>query len=134
MNEIFFKIRVLTYNQDVIRELIRLTIKRLKRKELFYNFRANGEDFKIPTREILYVNSQGNYLDIITNKKTYTIRCKIGEFIDTTPDALEYLRVHRSYIIRIDQVTSKGRNWVVVNDKKIPVGETYLSELEKIQF
>lgn len=131
---LFFKIRVLTYNMDVFRELIRLAIKRLKRKEQFYMFRANGEDFKIPTREIQYINSQGNYLDIATNKKTYTIRCKIGDFIGTTPDALEYLRVHRSYIIRIDKVTSKGKNWVVINDQKIPVGETYLNQLDKIQF
>ena len=130
----FFKVRVLTYNQDVSRELMRLAIKRLKRKELFYRFRSNGEDFKIPTHEILYINSQGNYLDIVTTKKTYTIRCKIGDFITDTPDSLEYLRVHRSYIIRIDQVSGKGRNWVVIKDQKIPVGETYLYELDKIQF
>lgn len=131
---LFFKIRVLTYNKDIIRELIRLTIKRLKRKEQLYKFRSNGEDFKIPSHDILYIKSHGNYLDITTSKKTYTIRCKIGDFIATTPDALEYLRVHRSYIIRIDQVSSKGRNWVVIKDQKIPVGQTYLNQLEKIQF
>lgn len=68
-------------------------IKRLKRNEQFYCFRSNGEDFKIPTHDIEYINSQGNYLDIKTPKKTYTIRCKIGNFITTTPDALEYLRI-----------------------------------------
>ncbi|NJM79403.1 MAG: hypothetical protein HC854_06950 [Flavobacterium sp.] len=115
---LFFKIRVLSYNKDVLRELIRLIIKRLKRKEQIYKFRSNGEDFKILTREIQYINSQGNYLDIITDKKTYTIRCKIGDFINTTPDKLEYLRVHRSYIIRIDQVSSKGKNWVIIKEKK----------------
>jgi len=131
---LFFKVRVLTYNQDVFRELIRLAIKRLKRKEQFYKFRSNGEDFKIPTHEIQYINAQGNYLDIVTSKKTFTIRCKIGDFIKSTPDALEYLRVHRSYIIRIDQVSSKGKNWVGIKDQKIPVGETYLEELDKIHF
>ncbi|MFD0862076.1 LytTR family transcriptional regulator DNA-binding domain-containing protein [Sungkyunkwania multivorans] len=131
---LFFRIRVLSYNKDIIRELLRLAIKRLKRKERYYKFRANGEDFKIPTHEILFVHSQGNYLDIVTPKKTFTIRCKIGDFISSTPDSLEYLRVHRSYIVRLDQVSSKGRNWVVIKDHKIPVGETYLNELEKIQF
>ena len=131
---LFFRVRVLSYNEDVFRELIRLAIKRLKRKEQFYTFRSNGEDFKIPTRDILFINSQGNYLDIITKKKTYTIRCKIGDFVSSTPDTFEYLRIHRSYIIRIDQVSSKGKNWVVIKDNKIPVGETYLSELDKIHF
>lgn len=131
---LFFKIRLLTYNKDIVRELIRLVIKRLKRKEKFIQFRSNGEDFKIPTYEILYVKSQGNYLDINTEKRVYTVRCKIGEFIKTTPDPLEYLRIHRSYIIRIDQISSKGKNWVVIKEQKISVGETYLSQLEKIQF
>ncbi len=30
---VFFKVRVLTYNKDITRELIRLLVKRLKRKE-----------------------------------------------------------------------------------------------------
>ena len=70
----------------------------------------------------------------MTHNKTHTIRCKIGDFIATTPDALEYLRIHRSFIIRIDQVTSKGKNWVVINEEKIPVGRSYLKELINIQF
>jgi len=131
---LFFKIRVLTYNQDVTRELIRLIIKRLKRDEKYLDIRMNGEDLKVPTTDILYVKSSGNYLDIITAAKTYTIRCKIGDFIATTPDTLEYLRVHRSYIIRIDKITSKSKKTVRIKDNVIPVGETYLKELDKIQF
>ena len=130
----FFKYRLLTYNKEITRELIRLAIKRLKRKELIYKFKSNGEEFKIPTRDIKYIKSDGNYLDIVSQTKTYTIRCKIGDFINTTPDALEYLRIQRSFIIRIDQVTSKGRNWVVIDNEKIPVGKTYLKELTLIQF
>ena len=131
---LFFKIRVLSYNKDIIRELLRLTLKRLKRKEKFIFFRSNGEDFKIATDKILFIHAQGNYLDIHTTQKKYTIRYKIGDFISNTPDGLEYLRIHRSYIVRIDQVTSKGKNWVVVKDIKLPVGESYLFALESLQF
>ena len=131
---LFFKIRVLTYNKDIIRELLRLTLKRIKRKEKLYFFRSNGEDFKILSDSILYIQAQGNYIDIYTQNKKYTIRLKIRDFISTTPDALEYLRIHRSYIVRIDQVTSKGKNWVVVNNTKLPVGESYLNSLDKLPF
>ena len=132
---VFFKIRVLTYNKDIIREFIRLLIKSLKRNEKYLEIRMNGESIKVITKEILFIKSSGNYLDIITTGKTYTIRCKIGNFIDTTPDALEYLRVHRSFIIRIDKVTSKSKRTVTIKKTHvIPVGETYLSELNKIHF
>ncbi len=129
---LFFKIRVLTYNKDVTREFIRLLIKWLKGNEKYLDIRMNGE--RIPTKEILYIKSSGNYLDIITSSKTYTIRCKIGDFIASTPDALEYLRVHRSYIIRIDKVSGKSKNSVTIKEHTIPIGETYLTQLDKIQF
>ena len=131
---LFFKIRVLTYNQDVTREFIRLLIKWLKGDEKHLDIRMNGERIKIPTNDILFIKSSGNYLDIITLNKTYTIRCKIGDFITTTPDALEYLRIHRSYIIRIDKVTGKSKKAVTIKDYSIPVGETYVIQLDNIHF
>ena len=131
---LFFKIRVLTYNKDVTREFMRLLIKRLKRNEKFLIIRMNGEDVKVNTIDILYIKSSGNYLDIVTATKTYTMRCKIGDFIQLTPDALEYVRVHRSYIIRIDKVTGKSKKTVTINTETIPVGETYIHEVDKIQF
>lgn len=130
----FFKIRVLTYNKDVTREFIRLLIKRLKRDEKYLEIRMNGADIKIATNEILFIKSSGNYLDIISSDKVHTIRCKIGDFIASTPDVLEYLRVHRSYIIRIDKVTGKSKNSVTIKEHTIPVGETYLTQLDKIHF
>lgn len=131
---LFFKIRVFTYNKDIVREFIRLLIKQLKRNEKYLEIRMNGESIKLSTDEILFVKSSGNYLDIITTNKTFTIRCKIGDFIATTPDALEYLRVHRSYIIRIDKVSKKSKNSLTIKEHKIPVGETYLNQLNNIHF
>ena len=131
---LFFKIRVLTYNKDVTREFMRLLIKWLKGDEKYLEIKMNGERIKIPTNDILYIKSSGNYLDIISIDKTHTIRCKIGDFIATTPDTLEYLRVHRSFIIRIDKVTVKSKNSVTIKDQIIPVGETYLPQLDKIHF
>ncbi|WP_435260910.1 ligand-binding sensor domain-containing protein [Tenacibaculum sp. nBUS_03] len=130
----FFKIRVLTYNKDVVREFIRLLIRRLNLNEKYLEVRMNGEDLKILSNTILYVKSSGNYLDIITLDKKYTVRCKIGDFIRLTPDSLEFLRIHRSYIIRIDKVTGKSKKSVTIGNETFPVGETYLSQLKKIHF
>ncbi|MFK8038789.1 MAG: LytTR family transcriptional regulator DNA-binding domain-containing protein, partial [Crocinitomicaceae bacterium] len=51
-----------------------------------------------------------------------------------TPDPKEFLRIHRSYIIRIDKVDSKGKQEVTVKGQKIPVSGTYESELVKLMF
>lgn len=131
---LFFKIRVLTYNKDVTRELLRLIIRKLKKNEKYLVIREKGKDVKIKTSSILYVKAQGNYLDIHTLEKTITIRCKIGEFLKLTPDPIEYIRIHRSCIVRIDQIDSKSINTIVINNEEFIVTETYLKELKKIQF
>jgi ligand-binding sensor domain-containing protein len=131
---LFFKIKVLTYNKDIVRELLRIWLRRIKRKEKYYSFKESGKEIRIKTADILYVKSSGNYIDIVTSTKVYTVRAKISQFIDGISDSLEFLRIHRSYIIRIDKVNQKTKKSVFVNDVEIPVGEKYIEELDKIVF
>ncbi len=130
----FFKYRILSYNKDITRELIRLIVKRIKKKEKYLVFKEAGKDIRIKTDEILYVRSSGNYIDIITEKQNHTVRCKISEFIALTPDSLEYIRIHRSFIIRLDKVKSKSKSEVSIGDETLPVSAKYVTELEKIHF
>ncbi|MCH2223770.1 MAG: LytTR family transcriptional regulator DNA-binding domain-containing protein [Crocinitomicaceae bacterium] len=131
---LFFKLRVLVYNRDVTRELIRLLIQKLKRKEKLILFREQGKDVKLKSSEVLYVKSSNNYIEIFTKDKTHVVRFKISEFLSMTPDPLEYLRIHRSYIIRIDKVNSKSGKNIEINDVNIPVGKSYTEQLDKIHF
>ena len=131
---LFFRIRVLTYNKDIIRELLRLWVRKIKKKEKYFVFKEQGKEIRIPTNTILYVKSSGNYMDIVTEEKVYVMRCKIGDFISKVPDPLEFLRVHRSYIIPIDKVEQKTKKMVLIKKQEIPVGETYVEELDKIVF
>lgn len=131
----FFKVRILSYNRDITRELMRLVIKRLVKKEQYLMFRESGQDVRIKTSDILYIKSSGNYVDIVTEKEHFTIRQKIGEFITATPDPLEYIRIHRSFIIRLDKIRSKSKNEVtMVNGTVLPVSKKYIEELNKIHF
>ena len=130
---LFFKVRILSYNRNVTGELIRLIIKRFTKKEHYIYFREAGQDVKIKSKEIIYIKSSGNYVDVITVNEQYTVREKLGKFTSLTPDSLEYLRVHRMFIIRIDNIRSKSRHKIVMlNGEEIPVGRTYISELDKI--
>jgi ligand-binding sensor domain-containing protein len=131
---LFFKYRILSYNQHIIRELLRLWMKKIKRKELYFSFKEAGKEIRIKTHTILYVKSAGNYVEVVTEQKKYTIRTKIGDFINLMPDPLEYLRIHRSYIVRIDKVAEKNSKEVTINNEKIPVSNSYVTELENLIF
>ncbi len=131
---LFFRWNVLKYNQDVARELMRIALKKLKRKENMITFKENGREIKIKSDDILYISASGNYLDIFTRAQKITVRHKIGEFIDSMPDPMEYVRIHRSYIVRIDQISTKAKSFVKISDIKLPVSRSYQKELSKIQF
>lgn len=130
----FFKLRVLTYNKDITRELLRVLVKKIRTKENYFIFKESGKDIRVKTDTILYVKSAGNYIELITENKTHIVRCKIGDFIASTPDPLEYLRIHRSYIIRIDKVEAKSKTEVIIRGEKLAVSDSYAVELDKLFF
>ena len=131
---LFFRYNILSYNRDIIRELLRQLLKKIKRKPTFLLVKEQGKEIKIDTTTILYVKSSGNYLEIITEQWKHLIRLKIGDFLSLVPDPLEFLRIRRSYIVRLDKIDQKSKKEVFNRDQKITVGETYLHQLDKIQF
>ncbi|MBL4707897.1 MAG: LytTR family transcriptional regulator DNA-binding domain-containing protein [Flavobacteriales bacterium] len=131
---VVLKLKILSYNKIVLDELFRLLIRKLKRKEKYIVIRELGKDIKIACHDILYIKSAGNYCEIHTVNKKHIARFKIGDYFELIPDKMEYLRIHRSYIIRIDQITTKSKNSVIIGNLELKVSNSYLKELKKIQF
>lgn len=130
---LFFKIRVLTYNKDVVREIMRYILQKLRRDEPTILLRENGKDIKVKTGEIHYIKTSGNYLEVHLCEKSFLIRSSISKFMESLPDKIEFIQVHRSYIVRIDKVEQKGKDELVVLDTPIPIGRTYSEELKLIE-
>lgn len=128
----FFHFRVLIYNKNLVRDILRQFLKRLSKDPPQIIVREGNTDVKIETHTILFVKSDRNYLEIHTETGRHVIREKLSVFLELVPDPLEFLRVRRSYIVRIDKVTRKGKKHIYIKDYKINVGETYLPELNKI--
>ncbi len=130
---LFFRFRVLLYNKDLVSELLRQLLKRLKRKSPNIVVKEGNKTVKIQSRDIYYVKSEGNYLEIIHEDGKAIIRHKIGAFLSLVPDPIEFVQIRRSYIVRIDNVQQVGKDYVVVNGQNLKVGSTYLDVLKKIQ-
>jgi hypothetical protein len=128
------KLKILSYNKNVLDELFRLLIRKLKRKEKHLVIRELGKDVKINSHDILYIKSAGNYCEIHTVNKKHVVRFKIGDFFELVPDKMEYIRIHRSYIVRIDQIMTKSKDSVIIGNIELKVSKSYLKELKKVQF
>lgn len=130
---LFFKIRVLTYNKDVVREIMRYILQKLRRDEPTILLRENGKDVKVKTGEIHYIKTSGNYLEVHLKDRPHLIRSSISKFMESLPDNIEFIQVHRSYIVRIDKVQQKGKDELIVLDTPIPIGRTYVEKLKLIK-
>jgi two-component system, LytTR family, response regulator len=96
---------------------------------LFLNIQK--KKVKILFDEILYIESQREYVKIVTTKKTYLSKISTHEIESLLPSFF-FKRVHRSFIISLDKIESYTAEEVEVNGVSIPVGRDYRHILENL--
>jgi two-component system, LytTR family, response regulator len=86
---------------------------------------------KILFSEILYIESQREYVKIVTKKKEYLSKISTHEIESLLPSNL-FKRIHRSFIISMDKLESYTAEEVEVNGIPIPVGREYRNVLDTL--
>jgi DNA-binding LytR/AlgR family response regulator len=79
---------------------------------------------KVLFSDIIYIESQREYIRIFTVKKEYVAKMSTHEIESLLPPAL-FKRIHRSYIISIKKIESYSAETVEVAGVSIPVGRGY---------
>jgi two-component system LytT family response regulator len=83
---------------------------------------------KINLKEILFIEGMGDYRRIhLPTKRIMTLQT-FTEFEKIIPSNI-ICRVHKSYMISIQQIESIERNRIKIQDHLIPISETYRSRL-----
>jgi two-component system, LytTR family, response regulator len=79
---------------------------------------------KILFSEILYIESQQEYVKIISTNKDYIIKMSTHEIESLLPANL-FRRIHRSFIVSISKIESYSAEIVEINGVSIPIGRGY---------
>lgn len=92
--------------------------------------KSNSRLVKVKTKEIYFVEALKDYVIIHTKDSKYTVHSTMKDMMAKLSDS-EFLRVHRSYIVRVDKIIAIEQNNLVIEDDKkiIPVGGSYRDEL-----
>jgi hypothetical protein len=93
-------------------------------------FESNREKIQVPTRSIRYVKAAGNYVEIVTSDKTFTVYAAIKDVLSQLPPA-QFVRIHRSYVVNIGCVASIRGRALQVDGAKLPIGGSFKSEVAK---
>lgn len=86
--------------------------------------KSGRKDVPLPSAEIRYIESRRDYLDIICDARTITTKMTMDLILDLLPES-EFLRIHRSFIVPITQVTSFSSGRVAIGPTELPVGRLY---------
>jgi two-component system, LytTR family, response regulator len=96
---------------------------------LFLN--VQKKKVKLSFSDIVYIESQREYIKIVTTKHEYISKMSTHEIEALLPPHL-FKRIHRSYIISIGKIESYSAEIVEVNGVSIPIGRGYRDVLENL--
>ena len=85
---------------------------------------------KIDIPRIYLVEAKGDYINVKTDDKNYTVHSTLKKIEDKLPQDL-FLKVHRSYIINIKKIVDIEDNSVLIKRDVIPVSRSNRPELMK---
>jgi DNA-binding LytR/AlgR family response regulator len=100
-----------------------------KKNHLFIN--VQKKKVKILYDEILYIESQREYVKIVTSRRDYLSKISTHEIESMLPEE-KFKRVHRSFIVALDKIESYTAEEVEVPGASIPVGRDYKYVLDKL--
>lgn len=92
--------------------------------------KSNSRLVKLKTADIYFIEALKDYVIINTNSGRYTIHSTMKD-IEAKLPSNDFIRVHRSFIVRIDKIHAiEHPNLIIEDDKKvIPIGGSYREEL-----
>ncbi len=88
---------------------------------------------KLKFVDIVWMKGYGDYIKFylkgINNPLVVRISFKDLE-LELPPD--KFIRIHKSYLVAIDEITSIRKNSIFLGDKEISIGETFRENVEKL--
>lgn len=93
-------------------------------------FKVNKDLVKIFLRDILFIESNKDYVKIVTSQQSILTYQRIGYLEEKLPES-RFLRIHKSYIVALDKIKSCTADSVSINNQHIPVGRNYRQNFQK---
>jgi DNA-binding LytR/AlgR family response regulator len=93
--------------------------------------KGDKKHHQIDLKNLLYIEAYGNYTKLYLKDEMIVSHDKISHY-ETIFDASNFLRVHKSFIVAIDKIKFIEGNRIIINEHKIPIGQTYKSKINDL--
>ena len=88
--------------------------------------KSKSKYIKVETSDLLFIEALKDYVVVNTRDARYTIHSTMKEIVKKLPES-EYVRVHRSYIVRTASIKTIAQSNLYLEgvEKAIPIGGSY---------
>ncbi|MFC2167303.1 LytR/AlgR family response regulator transcription factor [Acidobacteriota bacterium] len=84
--------------------------------------------------ELLYMEKKGHYVVFHMPGGQRLSRMNMRDLMSTLPRD-DFVRIHRSFVVAIDKIDTIEKQMVIINKRKIPIGESYQEDFfNRIKF
>lgn len=85
---------------------------------------------KVYLSEILFLESQGNYVKIVCQNRQIIAYTSLTLLEETLP-ASHFFRVHRGFMVAFDKITAFSGGYILIDKHQVPIGRNYRSAVDK---
>ena len=87
----------------------------------------NVQFLKIALQDILYLEADNNYVQLHTPERKFALRVSLGQLLEKI-QFKKLVRIHRSYAVNIDRMSSFSDGEVWIGKVSLPLGRNYREE------
>ncbi|MDG1238591.1 MAG: LytTR family DNA-binding domain-containing protein [Flavobacteriales bacterium] len=123
--------RFLKTIEKIRKEFLDLAAQLLESSDQEHVFiKTDSKLVQLNLSQVLWVEALGNYIRVHTEEDKYTVLSTMKEIEAKLPPK-DFIRVQRSFIIRVDKVKAIEDNYIIIKDKEIHIGKSYKEDFNK---
>jgi two-component system, LytTR family, response regulator len=94
--------------------------------------KSDYQNVRITTKEIIYIEGFDDYIRIHldSGKSIYTLM-SLKSILEKLPEQ-DFIRVHRSYIVSISKIKRIYNQIILLGEKELPIGKSYIEAVKTL--
>ena len=92
--------------------------------------KSDKKHHQVHFNDILFIEAYGHYCKVFLKDQMILSNDKISSFEASLPDT--FIRTHKSFIVSKSKIQQIEGNRILINEHKIPIGQTYKSQVNSL--
>jgi len=103
----------------------------IESKASSFFLKSDKKHSQVHFKDLLFIEAYGHYTKVYLKNEMIVSHEKISSFEELLPES-HFIRAHKSFIVAKDQINHIEGNRIIIQHHKIPIGQTYKGNVNKL--